>query len=138
MRLLNPIALVLVIVGALNWALVGLFEFDLVAEITGDSFGETNPVSRIVYVLVGAAGVYLALPSFRRCSATRRSDRGASTSRRPKRTTSRGRHRMMRVGRGTSFLSPGRLSSSARSPKSSVFRRWGTVVPSLLDSGVRA
>jgi uncharacterized membrane protein YuzA (DUF378 family) len=61
MRLLNPIALLLVIVGALNWALVGLFEFDLVAEITGDSFGETNPVSRIVYVLVGIAGVYLAL-----------------------------------------------------------------------------
>ena len=61
MRLLNPIALVLVIVGALNWGLVGLFEFDLVAEITGDTFGETNPVSRIVYVLVGAAGVYLAL-----------------------------------------------------------------------------
>ena len=66
MRLLNPIALLLVIVGALNWALVGFFEFDLVAEITGDSFGETNPVSRIVYILVGAAGVYLAftvLPS---------------------------------------------------------------------------
>ena len=61
MRLLNPIALILVIVGALNWGLVGLFEFDLVAEITGDTFGETNPVSRIVYVLVGAAGVYLAL-----------------------------------------------------------------------------
>ena len=61
MRLLNPIALLLVIVGALNWGLVGLFEFDLVAEITGDTFGETNPVSRIVYVLVGAAGVYLAL-----------------------------------------------------------------------------
>jgi uncharacterized protein len=61
MRLLNPIALLLIIVGALNWGLVGLFEFDLVAEITGDTFGETNPVSRIVYLLVGAAGVYLAL-----------------------------------------------------------------------------
>jgi len=60
MRVLNPIALLLVIVGALNWGLVGLFEFDLVAKITGDAFGETNPVSRIVYVLVGAAGLYLA------------------------------------------------------------------------------
>ena len=60
MRLLNPIALILVIVGALNWSLVGLFEFDLVAEITGDTFGVTNAMSRIVYVLVGAAGVYLA------------------------------------------------------------------------------
>src|SRR4029079_7310970 len=61
MRLLNPIALVLVIVGALNWGLVGVFEFYLVGGIHGDTFGETNPVSRIVYVLVGAAGVYLAL-----------------------------------------------------------------------------
>jgi uncharacterized protein len=61
MRALNPIALLLVIVGALNWGLVGLFKFDLVAEITGDTFGETNAVSRIVYVLVGAAGLYLAI-----------------------------------------------------------------------------
>lgn len=52
-------ALVLVIVGALNWALVGLAEFDLVATITGDEFGETNVVSRIIYVLVGLAGVWL-------------------------------------------------------------------------------
>ena len=74
MRLLNPIALVLVIVGALNWGLVGLFEFDLVAEITGDTFGETNPVSRIIYALVGAAGVYLALavlPAMFRAAADR-------------------------------------------------------------------
>jgi uncharacterized membrane protein YuzA (DUF378 family) len=74
MRLLNPIALVLVVVGALNWCLVGLFEFDLVAEVTGDTFGDTNAVSRIVYVLVGAAGVYLALtvlPGMLRHSADR-------------------------------------------------------------------
>ena len=45
---------------------------------------------------------------------------------------------MMRVGRRTSFLSPGRLSSSARSPESSIFRRWGTVVPSLLFTRARA
>ncbi|HEX3291171.1 MAG TPA: DUF378 domain-containing protein [Gaiella sp.] len=61
MRVLNPVALLLVIVGALNWGLVGLFEFDLVAKLTGDTFGETNPVSRVVYVLVGAAGLYLAV-----------------------------------------------------------------------------
>jgi uncharacterized membrane protein YuzA (DUF378 family) len=79
MRLLNPIALVLVIVGALNWGLVGLFEFDLVAEITGDTFGETNPVSRIVYVLVGAAVCIWLSPCFRPCSG-RRTGRGASTS----------------------------------------------------------
>lgn len=74
MRLLNPLALLLVIVGALNWGLVGLFEFDLVAEITGDTFGATNAVSRIVYVLVGVAGVYLAftiLPSMFRQSTHR-------------------------------------------------------------------
>jgi uncharacterized membrane protein YuzA (DUF378 family) len=53
------VALVLVIVGALNWALVGLFEFDLVATITGDEFGETNIFSRIIYLLVGASGVWL-------------------------------------------------------------------------------
>jgi uncharacterized membrane protein YuzA (DUF378 family) len=60
--MLKPVdlaALVLVIVGALNWALVGLFEFDLVAAITGDEFGETNILSRIVYLLVGAAGLWL-------------------------------------------------------------------------------
>jgi uncharacterized protein len=59
---LKPIdlaALGLVIVGALNWALVGLFEFDLVAAITGSDFGETNFVSRIVYILVGVSGLWL-------------------------------------------------------------------------------
>ena len=56
---LDLVALVLVIVGAVNWALVGLFEFDLVATITGSDFGETNIVSRIVYLLVGAAGLWL-------------------------------------------------------------------------------
>ena len=56
---LDLVALVLVIVGALNWALVGLFEFDLVATITGSDFGETNIVSRIVYILVGVSGLWL-------------------------------------------------------------------------------
>lgn len=56
---LDLAALVLVIVGAVNWALVGLLEFDLVAAITGSEFGETNIVSRIIYLLVGVAGVWL-------------------------------------------------------------------------------
>jgi hypothetical protein len=51
----------LVIVGAVNWGLVGVFELDLVAEIVGEEFGATNVVSRIVYTLVGVAGLYLAL-----------------------------------------------------------------------------
>ena len=61
MKTLNALALVLVIVGALNWLLVGLFEFDLVAEIVGEEFGAVNALSRIIYIAVGVAGVYLAV-----------------------------------------------------------------------------
>lgn len=49
------LALVLVIVGGLNWGLVGLFSFDLVAAI----FGSMSMLSRIVYSLVGLAAVYM-------------------------------------------------------------------------------
>ena len=48
------IALILVIIGALNWLLVGLFNFNLVSAI----FGERSALSKIVYVLVGIAGIY--------------------------------------------------------------------------------
>jgi uncharacterized protein len=58
-KALNSLALVLVIVGALNWGLVAIAEFDLVAEVFGEEFGTTNPVTRIIYGLVGLAGVYL-------------------------------------------------------------------------------
>ena len=58
MRLLNALAATLVIVGALNWGLVALAEFDLVAEIFGLDFGETNAATRVVYGLVGLAGIY--------------------------------------------------------------------------------
>lgn len=59
MKTLDIIAAVLLVVGGLNWGLVGLFEFDLVAGIFGGmEFGETNVLSRIVYVLVGLAAVY--------------------------------------------------------------------------------
>jgi uncharacterized membrane protein YuzA (DUF378 family) len=61
MKGLNVVALILVIVGALNWGLVALFKWDLVAEILGESFGTTNAASRIVYGLVGLAGIYLAV-----------------------------------------------------------------------------
>ncbi len=54
---LNAATLLLVIVGALNWLLVGAFEFDLVAAITGNDFGETNAFSRIIYILVGISGI---------------------------------------------------------------------------------
>ena len=54
MRALKFIALTLVIVGALNWLLIGLFEFNLVDAV----FGELSILSRIVYTLVGLAGIY--------------------------------------------------------------------------------
>lgn len=55
---LGMVTLALVIIGALNWLLVGLFEFDLVATIVGKDFGEVNVISRIIYVLVGVSGIY--------------------------------------------------------------------------------
>lgn len=58
MRKLDLAAAVLVIVGALNWGLVAIGEFDLVAAVFGLEFGETNTATRIVYGLVGLAGVY--------------------------------------------------------------------------------
>jgi uncharacterized membrane protein YuzA (DUF378 family) len=53
------IALVLVVIGGLNWGLVGFFQFDLVAKI----FGAMSTLSRIVYSLVGLASVYIVLIS---------------------------------------------------------------------------
>ena len=51
-------ALLLTGIGALNWGLIGLFRFDLVAAITtAGKFGDTNVISRIIYVVVGIAGV---------------------------------------------------------------------------------
>ena len=61
MKGINVLALVLVIVGALNWGLVALFEWDLVAELFGETFGTTNVATRIIYGLVGLAGLYLAV-----------------------------------------------------------------------------
>jgi uncharacterized protein len=58
MKGLNTVAAALVIVGGLNWGLVALAEFDLVAWVFGAEFGETNAASRIVYGLVGLAAVY--------------------------------------------------------------------------------
>jgi uncharacterized membrane protein YuzA (DUF378 family) len=65
MRYLNAIALLLVIIGGLNWLLVGIAQFDLVAAITGDSFGETNAISTIIYLLVGLSAIAL-LPALYR------------------------------------------------------------------------
>lgn len=51
---MDRVALILVIIGALNWGLIGLFQFDLVASL----FGEASTISRIIYSLVGIAGLY--------------------------------------------------------------------------------
>lgn len=59
---MDRLSLVLVIIGALNWLLVGLFQFDLVASIFG---GESAIFSRIIYSLVGLAGLYAITFLFR-------------------------------------------------------------------------
>jgi len=59
MRVINIITLLLVIIGALNWGLVGLFQFDLVAALFG---GQDAALSRIVYMLVGLSGLYQFIP----------------------------------------------------------------------------
>ena len=61
MKKLDILAAVLVVVGGLNWGLVALAKFDLVATLVGLDFGETNAASRIVYGLVGLAAVYQAV-----------------------------------------------------------------------------
>ena len=54
---LDWVAAVLVIVGGLNWGLVGIFDFDLVAAI----FGAMSAISQLIYILVGLSAVYLAV-----------------------------------------------------------------------------
>lgn len=55
LSVIDWIALLLTIVGALNWGLVGSFGFDLVKAI----FGENSKLTRLIYILVGLAGLYL-------------------------------------------------------------------------------
>ncbi|MFS0558478.1 DUF378 domain-containing protein [Brevibacillus sp. 179-C9.3 HS] len=52
---MDRLAIIFVIIGALNWGLIGLFQFDLVATLFG---GAESIVSRIVYTLIGLLGVY--------------------------------------------------------------------------------
>jgi len=57
MKKLNPvdwIAIALVIIGAINWGFVGIFNFDLIAAI----FGDMSTITRVVYSLAGLAGLY--------------------------------------------------------------------------------
>jgi uncharacterized protein len=80
MRKMDWLAATLVLVGGLNWGLVGLAKFDLVAWIFGGmDFGETNAASRIVYGLVGLAAVYgiVSLVTAGRRSSVRPATAGA-------------------------------------------------------------
>ena len=54
MKIIDKIALVLIIIGAVNWGLIGFFKFDLVAAI----FGQLSVLSRIIYALVGISGLW--------------------------------------------------------------------------------
>ena len=58
MKKLDILAAVLVVVGGLNWGLVAVAKFDLVAALVGLDFGQTNAASRVVYGLVGLAAAY--------------------------------------------------------------------------------
>ena len=66
MRMLNLVTLVLIIVGGLNWGLVGAFDFDLVATLFG---GRDAPLARIVYVLVGLSALWQIVALTRRSDA---------------------------------------------------------------------
>ncbi len=69
MPVINKITLLLLIVGGLNWGLVGLFGFDLVAAL----FGEMSLLSRIVYALVGASALWQLIPLFSNADEGRQS-----------------------------------------------------------------
>jgi uncharacterized membrane protein YuzA (DUF378 family) len=69
MKGLGLIALLLVVVGAINWGLVGLAQFDLVANLFG---GQSAAISRVVYSLVGLAGITLLALQFRGSPAPQR------------------------------------------------------------------
>lgn len=61
MRALKIISYILIIIGALNWAMVGIFNFDLVTML----FGEMSLVSRIIYVVIGFAAIVSIATTFR-------------------------------------------------------------------------
>jgi uncharacterized membrane protein YuzA (DUF378 family) len=61
MKTLDVTAAVLLVIGGLNWGLVAVAHFDLVAAIFGMKFGETSILSSVVYGLVGAAALYQAV-----------------------------------------------------------------------------
>ncbi|WBU31911.1 DUF378 domain-containing protein [Rhodopseudomonas palustris] len=82
MRVINILTLLLIIVGGLNWGLVGLFDFDLVSALLGNGSAETatsSTAARIVYILVAISAVY-QIVSLSRLVAARDSVFGTNTT----------------------------------------------------------
>ena len=69
--ILDRIALILTIIGGINWGSIGIFRFDIVAWICG---GQTAPVSRIIYTLVGLAALWCISLLFRDRNAASRGE----------------------------------------------------------------
>lgn len=69
MNFLDVIAIILVIIGALNWGLVGIFGFNLVTFL----FGEISLVTRIIYIVVGLAGLWTIFGCCRCCKGSKQS-----------------------------------------------------------------
>lgn len=65
---MDTLALILMVIGALNWGMIGLFGFDLVASLFG---GSISAISRIIYTIVGLAGLWGITILFRRNAETR-------------------------------------------------------------------
>jgi uncharacterized membrane protein YuzA (DUF378 family) len=65
MKAINLITLILVIIGGINWGLVGAFQFDLVATIFG---GQDSAIARLVYILVGLSALWQLIPFARAIS----------------------------------------------------------------------
>lgn len=66
MKALNILTLLLVIIGGLNWLLVGAFQFDIVAALFG---GQEAALARVVYILVGLSAIYQLIPFSRSLSS---------------------------------------------------------------------
>ena len=64
MKAIDVVATSLIVVGALNWGLVGTAHFDLVAALAGLTFGETNALTSSIYLLVALSGLYQAVTGF--------------------------------------------------------------------------
>ena len=68
---MDATALVLAIIGAINWGIIGIFQFDLVAWMFG---GQTGGFSRVIYTLVGLAGLWCISLLLRKSSLTQRDE----------------------------------------------------------------